>query len=98
MRIPRSIDILGSKWKIKRQKTEDEDYWGLCEHEEKTIYIHPDCPKDQLDQVLLHELGHALIDELRLHNTSFSIDVEEIIVEHFAVFMLKNFRISLKRG
>lgn len=50
---------------------------------------------DNLAQVILHELGHAVLFRTAVMQTSLTEDTAEVIVDNFATFMVENFDIEL---
>jgi len=92
MRLPESVTILGKEIPIYRRNLSIEKAMGLTDG--NAIIICETCPKHFIMEVLLHEMGHALLFRLGLHNTSLPLDLEEIIVDNYARMMLEVFKIS----
>lgn len=100
MKIPTSIKIKGKRWKITHKwnlKDEGIKCDGLCSYDERIIYLDRSLLKEDKVPTLLHEIYHALIYEIGLHQTSLSLDVEEMLVENISMFMIDTFNIRLKR-
>ena len=47
-------------------------------------------------QAIMHELLHAVIDRLCLHQTSLSKDIEEILCDGIANFLTENYQLTPK--
>jgi hypothetical protein len=58
---PRSIDVLGTKYKIRYRNFSKEDYEGHIVPEERTIYVHNGHGKDATYEIIRHEVMHALL-------------------------------------
>ena len=101
MRIPKQINVLGKKWLIKyKWNLSDEEIKcdGLCCYRSRTIFIDRSLPKVDRPQTFLHELLHAIIYEAKLHNAdSFTVEVEEIMVETISSYIMDKFSMRLKR-
>ena len=101
MKIPTSIKIKGKRWQIKHKWNLKDDGHngvdGLCDYKLKIIYLDRSLVKADKEATLLHEIFHAIIYEVGLHQTSLEDDVEELIVENISMFMLDTFNIRLKR-
>jgi Zn-dependent peptidase ImmA (M78 family) len=101
MKIPTSFKIKGKKWRIchKWNLLDDDGTHvdGLCCVKKRIVYLDRSLVKEDKQSTLLHELFHALIYEIGLHQTSLTLDVEELIVENLSLFMLETFNIRLKR-
>ena len=52
--------------------------------------------KKQIEQTLLHEALHAVLWRIGIHNTNLSREIEEIIVDNIATFLVENWSFSLK--
>ena len=100
MKIPKSINILGVKYKIKLQEMIEsygEIVSGTCDTSRKIILIcNTGQTEDDVFETFLHELNHAIYYETGLSFTSINADVEEIIVNQFAAVYMKLFKLSLK--
>lgn len=97
--IPRSMIILGNKWKIQLHKKdivyEGKTVEGLCSKADRTIQIRV---RDATTtyETFFHELGHAMMYELSLDQTKLSSDLEEIIVDAYSRLLVKHFKINFK--
>lgn len=101
MMLPESICIFGTKYKIVYEDLSSKDALGLCDTSKKTIFI---CSKSKCHRrnkevlhTLLHEIGHALIEETSLGQTGLTPEVEEIIVNSYATILTQLFNIKLKK-
>ena len=60
MKLPKSVQILNAKYKIKFDKSlKDRNRVGECDLFDKIIMLDPDLKDDSLKQTLWHELIHA---------------------------------------
>jgi len=101
MKIPKNIMIYGKKWQIRYKKfpipLDDEiGTEGLCDKEERVIYIEKSLDLYDKENTFVHELIHAINYELKLGQTSLTSDVEEIICQGIADFFCENFRLIPK--
>ena len=83
--MPESVTLYGKIITIKRLDLRSERAVGKTDGD--TIWICTYCPKKLLKITLIHELGHCLFSRLGLHNCSIPHDLEEIIVDGFAVMI-----------
>ncbi len=99
MKLKNFIDILGTRWKIKKHKVdivyEGRTVEGLCIPCDKDLHIRMR-DKDTTTETFFHEAGHGLFDALGLNQTSIHPDLQEIIVEGYSKFLIKNFVIRFK--
>lgn len=91
----KSVNVFGKKCPIKVCKM-DENYRGLFYYDEFRIEINETCPDDKYDEVLLHELFHAVFNRSSLIQCNITGEAQEIVVDQFAKFILENFKISKK--
>jgi Zn-dependent peptidase ImmA (M78 family) len=80
--VKKSYVIKGQKYQVKYVILND--VMGLCDPNKHMIYIHKFLSKKDKELVLYHELGHALLFEIGLQQTSIPMDIHEIIVENFS--------------
>lgn len=57
-KLPKSINVLGHKIKVKLVDTRD--WCGLWDHEKNTIYISINQSEDQIEETWHHELEHCI--------------------------------------
>ena len=98
----RSISILGQPWKVKRVKKlehEGEPCFGLCDPDERTIYIKSGITKLQAERVFWHEYTHARLYEsgVTLNTGGISALAEEVICDTIANLMAYELNVSWKR-
>lgn len=93
MNIPKSITVLGTRYKVKMIKEDppemmgsEYEFYGLCDKANKIIYISEKHHKNKNEMMItfLHEVGHAIFAEGSLNQTSISRDMEEIISDLFS--------------
>jgi hypothetical protein len=97
MKLPKSITIKGSKYKIKIQKdelidpTDGKPCRGLTLFDEKVIFLErSDIP--EMFQTLTHEIIHIIINEIHV---SLDEELEETLCEGISTEFLKVFKISV---
>lgn len=100
MKIPSKVTIYGQDYKIKFEKdcqVNGIPCEGYCNTREYVIYLDVSLKKKPafLKEVLIHEMGHGLLDRLGFHLVGFPPELEEILVQAVAVMMNENFKISL---
>lgn len=95
-RIPSSVMILGRRVKIKQGKNlvhNNRQLYGLCDYENKTIYLEKDQSEESKRDTLIHELCHFFLILLGIDQklsegeceiycqsiTAFFVDVKKII-------------------
>ena len=67
MKIPRHILIKGTKYKIKKNfDFKDKEMLGLCDKQNKIIYLSKHQTDKELRNTFIHELLHALLQETAL--------------------------------
>lgn len=86
MKIPKSIDVFGTKYKIKFVETEL--FAGLCDSGKRTIFINANQSKEQILSTYLHEIFHAMQFTLGMHN-AISREMMEMIAENSAVMVME---------
>ncbi len=65
MKPPRTIAILGRKFRVKIQKKviyRNEEVQGLCDSVEKVIYVQKDQTNSEMHETLVHEAAHGMLD------------------------------------
>ena len=101
MKLPRKVEIYGSKYKLKifvNPHVQGIPVEGYCDSLNKIICLSRDILKDKefTMEVLIHEMGHALMDRMGVRLTQLPPELEEIIVQAFAIMLIENFDIKLK--
>jgi len=96
MRIPRKLKIKDKTWQIKTKANlehESESVEGLCDFQERKIYIEKGMSHDKSALALLHEFLHA-----SLHENHISLDrhFEETIVDALSTAILDSFDVTVK--
>ena len=94
MRIPRYIYIKGKRWKVvyRKRLTQDGDPCsGLCDLENRIIYLSKLLSPKERTATIFHELFHALLFECHVpEGASLNEEVEEILCDAFADFIMSN--------
>ena len=90
----KSVKIFGKKIKIIKQKSllKEQNIFGYYDPEKFCIYIDEELNEKNYKSTLLHEMGHALFHRAGLSQSKLTSDLEEIIVEQFAVMISENFK------
>ena len=90
--IPKKVMILGEPWKIVIKDIPG--YEGLCDREEKVIYLDPSLSEANMIQTYLHEIFHAIWHRVSLNQTNIDPNLQEIIVDNFATWLAENYDFS----
>lgn len=103
MRIPKEFTIKGKTWKVEYKwglKSGNEMIDGLCDPNERTIFIRRELLKDEKPHIFLHEFFHAVFFEAHLsYNDGWVPDlVEEIICDALALSIKENFKLRPYRS
>ena len=94
MKIPKTINILGKKYKIKLLS--DFNYVGLCDSETSTIYLNANQKDEDMLCTILHELIHAWQFRVGL-NQAISKESLEVISEGISIVLCEVFDIKFKK-
>ena len=86
MRIPKSIDVFGTRYKVKFVDTDL--FAGLCDSGKKTIFINANQNKEQVLNTYLHEIFHAMQFTLGMQN-AISREMMEMLAENSAVMVME---------
>lgn len=98
MKIPKSILINDQKWVIKYKwnlSYKRAKCHGLCDYDNRTIFIDRGSLKEERPHIFLHELFHACLHE---YGIELGGDIEEAIADDYNQFLLEKFTIRLKRN
>lgn len=101
MKIPKSITIAGKLWKtvyVNGLKDSEGLNDGLCDYDERIIYLRKELPKKLKPSVYVHELIHAILYELHLSaNDGWPGGlIEEVICDGMTTALLDNFQLKKK--
>jgi len=83
-KIPKSINVFGTKYKIKFVETQL--FSGLCDPDLKTIFINIDQSDEQIRATFWHEIFHAMQFVLGMNNAS-SREMMEMLAENSATIV-----------
>ena len=89
------INIFGLKVQIKFVDLTGQDFDGLYNGETQTILIEKSLTGKHRQQVLVHEVIHAALDRIGIHQLNISRDAEEIICEQLSVFLVEEFNLKV---
>jgi hypothetical protein len=100
MRIPKQFSLKGKLWKVILAKDlEHEDGTkcsGLCDTDNRTIYLESKQSKSERFSTFLHELFHAMVHSAHIPvNTPFTEAIEEILAVAFEDLLTQDFEINL---
>ena len=79
------MKINNLEWKIKYNENLNENLFGQTNYENLTIYLRPQCCKDNVKRTLLHEIVHAYCYSYGLHF------IESYDRENLCEFIAHNF-------
>ena len=85
---PKVINVYGKTFKIVYRNL-DSGLYGECIPSKDLIEIDESLKGRDFMQTLVHEYFHALIDRISL-NQILSEDLEEVICDNFATFLIEN--------
>jgi len=84
-KIPKKINVFGTIYKVKFVETQL--FSGLCDPDNKTIFINIDQSDEQLVATFLHEAFHAMQFVLGMNN-AISREMMEMLAENSATLMI----------
>lgn len=93
MKLPKFLDIKGRRYRLKIAALPP-NIAGYCYPDRKLIELNSSLDSAGLLETLLHEMGHAIMFELHIDQTSIHRDLLEIVVEGFAQEILRNARVT----
>lgn len=85
-KIPKSINVFGTKYKIKFVETNL--FSGLCDPDIKTIFINIDQSEEQIQAAYWHEVFHAMQFVLGMNN-AISREMMEMLAENSATLVMQ---------
>ena len=94
MRLPKFLAVFGQK--IRVEKADLEVGIGGLSHSKGLIQLSKQLKKDEITQVLLHELVHSIFYRLSIYQ-SVSLDMEEMIAEAISKTIVENFDLKSKK-
>jgi uncharacterized protein YjaZ len=94
MRLPKFLAIFGQKIKVEKSIL-DPGIGGLS-HAKGLIQISSQLKKDEVTQVLLHEMVHSIFFRLSIYQ-NVSLDMEEMIAEGISKAIVENFELKPKK-
>lgn len=81
MKIPKSFDLMGTKWLVKMQAPEDEGRLGCTIFRTQTILLDPKNTVDGIEATFLHELLHVIVYLMGIDKAMrLDMEGEEILV------------------
>lgn len=75
----------------------EKNLYGYYHPKNKIIKIDSSLKGKNKNHTLCHELFHAVFDRLGFHNTSLSLDMEELIVDNLSQVLIENMDIKWKQ-
>lgn len=85
-KLPTQINIFGTTYKVRSKK--NFKYAGLCHKDTKLIEIEEQLTGEEMKQTFLHEVFHAVVEELSLGEI-IDDQLEEIICDNFSKIVCK---------
>lgn len=85
-KIKKSYVVFGTRFKVKLVDTYM--FAGLCDPDQKVIFINQNQSEEQIVATLWHELFHAMQFVLGMHN-AISKEMMEILAENSATLVLQ---------
>ena len=91
--------VFGKKIEVKKvsKLMETRSATGVYNLREKSITVDSRLKGDELMHTYMHELIHAMVDRIGLHNCDLSHDLEEILADNILEMLLENFDIRCKK-
>ena len=90
-----NVNIFGKTYRVQITKQRPS---GVADvnYKDRLIRIQETKDRQYFDECLVHEMGHATVERLGIHNAKLSSDLEEIICDAFAKVITENFRLVRK--
>lgn len=86
IKIPKTLNVFGTKYKIKFVKTTL--FSGLCDPDAKTIFINIEQSEEQIQATFWHEIFHAMQFVLGMNN-AISREMMEMLAENSATLVMQ---------
>lgn len=98
MKIPKRMNIKGGEYEVYFTDAVNmpDGAAGLCNPITRSIYLSNDLEGSQLTHIFLHEIFHAVFEEIGLTQASISNDAIEIAVDSISSFVTDSFNLTLK--
>jgi len=80
----KSLTIFGTKIKVVKDDLIVHGILGKYSPTEQTIYIDKSLRGKEFISTLMHEIGHATFHVLGYHQTTLTLDMEELIVDNLS--------------
>jgi hypothetical protein len=92
------FNVFGKNIKVKKVKNLCINKQALAtySHTTKSIEVDTTLRGKELIHTYMHELIHATVDRLGLHNTQLSHDLEEVLADNIPEMILENFNVTIK--
>lgn len=94
MKKPTVINVFGQTYKIKYDDMSKTEACGMTDNIHRLIIIDKSLDGDDLRHTLLHEYFHAVLYRTSIVQ-SLSHELEEIIVDQIATFLVDNYKFDL---
>jgi len=102
MKYPSSVTIYGAEYQIQVEKDlvlEGVACDGLCYIKERKILIDSSIKDPAVfKEILIHEMGHALMDRLGFNLLGIPPELEELLVQGIAVMVTESFKLSFNNS
>jgi Zn-dependent peptidase ImmA (M78 family) len=94
MKKPKVVNVFGKAYQIKYEDMSKTDACGLTDNKNYLIIIDSSLKGDDLKHTLLHESFHAILYRTSV-TQSLSHELEEVIVDQIATFLVDNYNFDL---
>jgi hypothetical protein len=97
MRIPRSLMIKGERWSIRhKNNVEDDEHnkcYGICNFEDRVIYLEKGMSKELEAETFIHEVFHAVLYEMHMN---LDREIEEQVIDGLSYAVVNMFDVNIK--
>jgi hypothetical protein len=97
MKLPKKVNIKGAVYSLATKDLQKEACQGYCDNEKLEIAIDKSLKGESLKSSLIHEIFHGALYQVSMHQTSLTVDQEEIIVDVLSNVVVCLFDISWKK-
>jgi len=91
-----TVRVFETSDKVEKHGFDPEHVNGVFDPEHNIIVLKSNLKHREKFRIFLHEVGHALLSRLGMHNTTLGHNLEELIVDSYATLLVEAFEIELK--